>query len=46
MSYIVTSDESNLPMPVPDEEEIREQTREGLSSMGFIELVRAIWNAS
>eukprot|EP00112_Aurelia_sp_Birch-Aquarium-sp1_P013747 Seg2932.3 transcript_id=Seg2932.3/GoldUCD/mRNA.D3Y31 product="Cell growth regulator with RING finger domain protein 1" protein_id=Seg2932.3/GoldUCD/D3Y31 len=45
-SYIVTSDESNLPMPIPDEEEIREQTREGLNNMGFIELVKAIWNAS
>ena len=33
-------------MPLPDEEELAEQTREGLNGMGLFELIKAIWNAS
>ena len=45
-SFLVTGDESHISMPLPDEEELAEQTREGLSGMGIVELIKAIWNAS
>ena len=45
-SCLVIADETNLPLPIPDEEELQQQTRDGLNSMGAWELIKALWNAS
>lgn len=45
-SFLVTGDESQLPIDPPAEEDINEETSRQLNDMGAIELLRAVWNAS